>query len=298
MGYVDSWINMPTLAEERLVHNENDPLSANVRKWFHSENAARSVGNTVAEVVTMMDDAGVDKALLSARHSWDHPATRPRGVFETTYGMPDDIFDLFAEEMANRVTENKGRIYGSVLIDPWGAMQSLRQLERAVKDYGMVAARLFPAGNGIPLNHPLCYLLYAKCVELDIPITANVGFPGPMRSALLQSPVLLDEVLLTFPELKLVGTHVGHPWHNETVALMRKHPNFYLMTSGWAPKYVPAEILHHLNTRGKHQVMWASDYPLVSIQRAVDDAEALEYRSDEIKQNFTRNNCLEVFKLD
>jgi uncharacterized protein len=297
MGYVDAWINMPTRAGERLVNNEHDPLSSNVRKWFHTQNEARKTGDSVSDVIAMMDKAGVDKVLVSARHSWDHPATRPRGVFETTYGMPDDIFDMFAAEMAKHVAENKGRVYGSVLIDPWGAMQAVRQLERAVKEYGMVAARLFPAGQGIPLNHPLCYPVYAKCIELDIPITANIGFPGPMRSALLQQPILLDEVLLSFPELKLVGTHVGHPWHNDTVALLRKHPNFSLMTSGWAPKHVPQEIMHHLNTRGSRQVMWASDYPLLSIQRAVDEAEALEYRSDEIKQRYTRDNCLELFKL-
>lgn len=294
-GYVDAWVNTPVLAEDKLV--QPDELSSNVKKWFHAQGEARSKGSTPDDLVRMMDESNVDKALMSAQASWDHPETRPRGPFQTTFGVPDPVFDLFLEELAATTTRHSGRIYGSVLIDPWGAMRAVRQLERAVKDYGMVAARLFPAAYGIPINHQLCYPVYAKCVELDVPITINLGVPGPLRLASVQQPMLLDEVLLAFPELVVVGTHIGHPWHLETVALMQKYPNFRLMTSGWAPRYVPKEILHHLNTRGSHQVMWASDYPLLSVERAVREAEELEYKNEAVKNRFIRDNCLEVFKL-
>ncbi|BBZ15479.1 amidohydrolase family protein [Mycobacterium branderi] len=293
--YVDAWVNTPVPAEDVLV--QPDELSSNVKKWFHAQEESRNKGSTLDQLIAAMDDCGVDKALMSARMSWHHPDTRPRGPFQPTSGMPDDIFDMFLTELAGAMKRYPDRIYGSVLIDPWGAMRAVRQLERAVIDYGILAARLFPAGHGIPINHPLCYPIYAKCVELDVPVTVNLGLPGPLRPAELQRPMLLDEVLLTFPELKVVGTHIGHPWHLETVALLQKHPNFYLMTSGWAPRYIPDEIIHHLNSRGSLQVMWASDYPLLSIERAVQEAAALPFKSEEIKRRFIHDNCLEVFRI-
>jgi predicted TIM-barrel fold metal-dependent hydrolase len=294
-GYVDAWVNTPVLAEDKLV--QPDELSSNVVKWFHTAGEAGAKGNSLDDLIGFMDDAGVAKTIMSARASWDHPDTRPSGPFQQTAGMPDGIFDLFLTEMADAASRFSGRIYGSVLIDPWGAMRAVRQLERAVKDYGMIAARLFPAGNGIAPNHPLCYPIYAKCVELGVPITVNLGVPGPLRLAANQRPILLDEVLLAFPELTIVGTHIGHPWHLETVALLQKYPNFRLMTSGWAPRYVPQEIIHHLNTRGSHQVMWASDFPLLSVERAVREAEQLPFKSETVKNRYLRDNCLEAFRL-
>lgn len=294
-GYADAWVNMPVPGEDVLV--QPDALSANVKKWFRSFGESRTKGSTVDDLVGFMNAAGVEKALVSARASWDHPRTRPKGPFQPTAGMPDEVFDLFLAEMVDAVNRHPGRIYGTVVIDPTGVMDAVRQLERAVKEAGVVAARLFPAGSGVAIDHPLCYPIYAKCVELGVPVTVNVGVPGPLRPAELQRPMRLDEVLLAFPELVVVGTHVGHPWHLETVALMQKYPNFHLMTSGWAPRYVPSEILHHLNTRGSRQVMWASDYPLLSVERAVREGEELEFKSEEIKHRYLRDNCLEVFKI-
>lgn len=294
-GYADAWVNIPVPGEDLLVGP--DVLSANVNKLFKTYGKDKARGSTVDELVEHMNAAGVEKALLSARASWDHPHTRPRGVFQQTAGVPDDIFDTFLAEMVDATTKYPGRIFGTVVLDPWGAMTTLRQLERAVKDGGMVAARLFPAGSGAPIDHPLCYPIYAKCIELGIPITVNVGVPGPLRPASLQHPSRLDEVLLAFPELVVVGTHIGHPWHLDTVALLQKYPNFHLMTSGFAPKYVPQEILRHLNSRGSRQVMWASDYPLLPVERAAREGAELEFKSDEIKNRYMRDNCLEVFKI-
>ena len=113
--------------------------------------------------------------------------------------------------------------------------------------------------------------------ELNIPVVINIGFPGPLRYAKYQRPLDLDDVCITFPELTVVATHIGHPWHLETVALLQKHANFRLMTSGFVPKYVPQEIIYTLNTRAQHKVMFSADYPIQDFQRCVD--EALKLRS-------------------
>jgi predicted TIM-barrel fold metal-dependent hydrolase len=37
----------------------------------------------------------------------------------------------------------------------------------------------------------------------------------------------MDEVAMAFPELRIVMAHMGHPWHADTIAVIRKHPHVY-----------------------------------------------------------------------
>ncbi len=125
----------------------------------------------------------------------------------------------------------------------------------------------------------------------------NIGVPGPMRPAAPQHPMALDEVLLAFPELVVAGCHLGHPWHVEVVALLQKHPNFYLITSAWAPKHIPAELWHLANTRGRDRLMWASDFPLLTMQRCAKEGWEAPLK-DDARRAYLRHNALSVFKFD
>ena len=62
-------------------------------------------------------------------------------------------------------------------------MDATRELERAVTEHGIVAAQFFPAGKNpaVPINSGRAYVVYAKCVELDIPVFVNGGVPGAGR---------------------------------------------------------------------------------------------------------------------
>jgi hypothetical protein len=74
-------------------------------------------------------------------------------------------------------------------------MAGVRELESRVRDDGIVMARISAYHTLVPYTDPRCYPLYAKCVELDIPISINVGVPGPLvPAAQLQDPIHLDEI--------------------------------------------------------------------------------------------------------
>jgi predicted TIM-barrel fold metal-dependent hydrolase len=104
-----------------------------------------------------------------------------------------------------------------------------------VTRYNITIAHITPAVVGLAPNHPTYFPIYAKCAELGVTLRVNIAMPGPSHRAALQEPILLDEVLLTFPDLNLVGAHLGHPWIDQVIALLRKYEHFSLMTSGWAP---------------------------------------------------------------
>ena len=50
-------------------------------------------------------------------------------------------------------------------------------------------------------------------------------------------PLLLDDIAIWFPELRLVGGHTGWPWTEELIAMAWKHPNVYIAVSGHSPQY-------------------------------------------------------------
>ncbi len=121
-----------------------------------------------------------------------------------------------------------------------------------------------------------------------------MGFPGPRTPADPQRPVHLDNVCRTFPDLTVVMTHLGWPWHLEVIALLLKYERCFLMTSAWAPRHYPDELVHHMATRGVGKVMFATDYPLLSFDRCATEARSLPL-GDEAAAAFLHRTAEEVF---
>src|SRR5262249_51712785 len=164
------------------------------------------------------------------------------GTWDVGQDVQDDEFEAACQRFVRAREVSKGRLQGCISIDPTGMMAAVRRLERAVRDYGFNHAWIMPSMVGLPPDHKVYYPIYAKCAELGVAIKINVGMPGPVTRAVNQRSICLDEVCIAFPELTVVAAHVGHPWHLEVVAMLQKHANFYLITSGFAPKHVPQEI--------------------------------------------------------
>ena len=89
-------------------------------------------------------------------------------------------------------------------------------------------------------------------------------------------------------------SHLGDPWISETIAMLLKHPNVYAMTAGWAPKYVPEELLRFAEKRNPHKLMWASDYPILPQDRTVTEGRALALTGDS-RIGYLGANALAVF---
>ena len=85
------------------------------------------------------------------------------------------------DESIRGIADHPDRFRAAYEIDPNRAMDGVRDLERAVREYGVVAATFFPAGKNpqVPINDKKVFPFYAKCVELDIPIFVCAGIPGP-----------------------------------------------------------------------------------------------------------------------
>ncbi|NND65998.1 MAG: amidohydrolase [Halioglobus sp.] len=218
------------------------------------------------ELVALMDDIGVEKVLLSVV-----PYRPEQRILDFTSSHPGRFF-LAAQPQLTR------------------GMKALWALEDLARDYPVVLARVTPFQLDKPPNDPIYYPLYAKCIEMDIPVGINTGLPGPPVPGECQHPMYLDRVCLHFPQLKIIMQHGADPWWDLAIRLMIKYRNLYLMTSAYSPKYLPESLLHYMNTRGKHKIMFASDHPVLGMDRCLEEAKALDLR-DGILEKYLFDNA-------
>jgi uncharacterized protein len=204
-----------------------------------------------------------------------------------------------AEDSLRALREQPDRFFGSIEVDPNRGMDAVRDLQRAVEELGVKAATAFPAGLNpqVPINDAKFYPLYAKCIELDIPICVCAGVPGPRVPFAPQYVGLIDEVCWYFPELKFVTRHGCEPWADLAVKLLLKWPNLYYSTSAFSPRYYPKAVVDFANTRGADKVMYAGYYPMgLSLDRIFTELPDVPFR-DHVWPKFLRENAMRIFGL-
>jgi predicted TIM-barrel fold metal-dependent hydrolase len=266
-GAVDAWVNL------RFELPRDDRFEVGYLFPGVAERIAR--GTTPDDLVAAMDNAGVERAVLTAgflgQAKQELPALR-----QAVDAYPD-------------------RFAGSVVVDPRTGLDAVRTVRSAIEDYDMRLIRMLGYETQLPYNHAAYFPVYAICAELGVPVGLNVGLPGPLVAGAAQHPLAVDEVCAFFPELKIVLSHGGEPWPDLCVKLLLKWPNLYYMTSAFSPKYVPKPVLDFLNTRGADKVMWASDYPVLDLERCLREVVELPIRDAERQRKFLRDNALSLF---
>src|SRR5918994_7017120 len=246
---VDAWIQHPTL---RLLRHE---MLAPLMRWSGREAPTEEL--PLSATIAAMDAGGIDFGLVSAWHG------------------PDGTL-IANDEVAGFVAQHPDRLGGIAAVDLRDPVRAVRELRRCVTELGFKGLRAVPWLWGWPPNDRRYYPLYAECVELGIPFLTQVGHTGPMRSSETGRPIpYLDDVALEFPELTIVGGHIGYPWTNEMIALATKYPNVFIDTSAYTPRRYPAELVQYLRGHGRTKVLFGTNYPMITPAQALDDVAEL-----------------------
>ena len=120
-------------------------------------------------------------------------------------------------------------------------MDAVREFEELVRDRGFRGLSVRPFMIGLPADDRRYYPLYAKCVELDVPVSIHSSANWTTVSVSdLGHPRHIDVVAADFPELKLIMSHAGYPWVLEACLLAWKYPNVYLELAAHRPRYLAA----------------------------------------------------------
>jgi uncharacterized protein len=192
------------------------------------------------------------------------------------------------------------RFIPSAGCDPNTGMEGIRTLVRLYETYGIRAVSAFPAGTfpQVAINDKKVYPVYAKCVELGIPIFCTAGVPGPRLKFAPQHVELIDEVMYDFPDLVFVTRHGCEPWADLAVKLMLKWPGLHFSTSAFAPRYYPKAVIDYANSRGAGKMIYGGYFPMgLSLQRIMTEMENVPFR-DEVWPKFLRENALRVLGID
>jgi predicted TIM-barrel fold metal-dependent hydrolase len=255
---VDAWVNLfpEAFAAKWVAQEEN----AGVRALF-GEDLAK--GPTVEGLLAAMDDAGIATGVLTAGLSDPDRAHRVGG-----YAAED--FIAIAEE-------HPGRFLVSATVDrATKPLDNVRRVRELAQHPAVVLFRVAPLVEQYELNHRLYYPVYAAIAEAGLPVSINVGVPGPQVRSRCQDPVLLEDVLIDFPTLPIIGAHMGHPYEALLIQYMLKWPQLHIMTSAYLATYMdPAMVKFMDSSRGRGRLLFASDHPVIPAKKALDAAQAL-----------------------
>lgn len=267
---VDAWMQHPTPSFLR------EPIFASLQRWTGME--------APSEVPIEFTVAAMDAAPIA------------RGILSAWWGPQGPMLDNDA--VAALVRARPDRFAGVASVDLMRPMDAVRELRRSVRALGLCGVRVLPWLWRLPPNDRRYYPIYAECCELQIPFCLQVGHTGPLMPSEPGRPIpYLDEVALDFPELTIVGGHIGYPWTEEMIALCRKYPNVYLDTSAYKPSRYPPELVRYLRGDGRKKVLFGTNFPMLMPAACVAEVDALGL-DEAAARMFLHDNALRVFKLD
>lgn len=266
---VDVWMQHPTL------RHSNHDMFESLRRWMGIETFEEAL--PIELTLAAMREAGVTAGLTAA---W--------------YGPEGSL--ISNDEVAEFVARSQGLLVPVAGADIRRPMEAVRELRDRVEQ-GFVALRLVPWLWEAPPTDRRYYPLYAACVDLGIPFCTQVGHTGPLRPSETGRPIpYIDQVAIDFPELVIVCGHIGYPWTTEMIAVADKHPNVYIDTSAYAAHRYPAELVDYLKGRGRHKVMFGTNYPMMTPARALARLDDLGLTA-ETRDAFLHANARRVFAL-
>lgn len=271
---IDCWV-APFSEEKAQAWRESREYSQVANKFHNESGLSTDTPSTIKE----MDAAGVRFGLIGGV---DHPHSQTPNpwMLEQAALYPDRLIPIAG------VNAERG-------------MAAVRELEDLVRNKGCRGLRIFPYGHKLPPNHAIFYPLYAKCIELNIPVQMQMGHTAPMLPSEVGRPIYLDEVAIHFPELKIVAAHLGYPWTDEMISIAWKHRNVSIDTTAHSPKYFQSQFVHFMNTYGQDKVIFGTSYPgtLPSIKKTIEEVNALGLKPA-ARRKYLYENAAKVWNID
>lgn len=281
-GAIDIVVNMYT---PRIIEEKRVPTDETFRDQVRVGHDYRK-GITLEDYIAKMDRAGIERSFLIATRCGDRRLS-------TSTEIPYEYVHEACQKYPHRFSGLAG-------INPLVGIKGLKELDRAVHEFGFVGAHLYPHWFGQAPDAAIYYPYYARCAELGIPIMMQVGhcliYREDNRLATVAKPITLDRIAIDFPELTIIGIHLGYPWTEEMIAVATKHRNVFMAGDAYAPKHWGASVYQFINTYGQDKFLFGTDWWVIDPERAMSDIHAIEFREAPLRK-MLRDNAMKVFKL-
>lgn len=272
------------LIELEMVLQDQDKylgLLQSIPSFTQIEETMRLI--TPENILLQMQEAGIDKTVLFACYS------------PILYSSNE-----FVEKICKKYPE---KFIGFASVNPKG-VNAPETLEDAVKNLGLRGLKLHPPLQDFYPNDKKMWPIYEAADALNVPVVFHVGSTpfGPLVKLSQADPLLIDEVAIAFPKLKIILTHLGTMWHNETFMVVEKNPNVYLDTAAYPYEIKELLTKNMIERIGETKLIFGTDFPMPYEKKVhrmkdhVDSIKALEV-SDEIKENIFYKNFERILEI-
>ena len=219
--------------------------------------------------------------------------------YETRSGRPP----VSNEEVAEVAAANADVMIPFASVDP-ARPDAAERARRLIDEHDVRGFKFHPNIQAFFPNDRDVYPLYEVIAEAGLPSLFHTGHSGigsglPGGGGLrlkYSQPIYVDDVAADFPEMPIVLAHPSFPWQDEALSIAMHKSQVYIDLSGWSPKYFPPLLVQYTNTLLKHQVLFGSDYPMITPDRWLRDFERLEI-DDEVRPLVLKENAARLLNL-
>lgn len=263
MKIIDIRIKVPTRDHEDQPEMQMPPEYARYGEIY---NGTTSAAVTTEELIADLKGSNIAPSVLQAEREFGEPTHWNDRVYDLVKRYPEQFAVGFAQ------------------VDPRKPMEAVNEINRAYHDLGMRGIIFEPAFLDISPTDARCYPVYAKCVELGIPVGLHTGVNFSSHGPLMhERPVLIDQIACHFPDLIIICHHGGWPWATEMAAIAWKHRNVYLEFGAIAPKYIASgggwgDTKQFMDTVLHEKILFGTDWPMMRYDRVLEEMSALGLR--------------------
>ena len=238
--------------------------------------------DSIETMLAKMDEAGVEKVFITQCKMWSY---RNKWMY----------MDTKLEEVAQYTKRYPDRLSASPVTTHFALGSRCRKSTARSKTMASKVSTSTSMASIFRCTTQKMYPLYAKCDELQIPVSLQVGHVLEAMPSEHARPIYLDRIADDFPDLKIIGAHTGWPWVEELISVCYKWDNVYFGVDAWMPKYMKPEIIHYINSRmGQDRCLWGTNG--LPWKESLDQWEEMKLR-EETKKKLLRDNAVALFGL-
>jgi uncharacterized protein len=189
------------------------------------------------------------------------------------FGMQAKAADIMVDndDVAAFVKRMGGGVIGFLSVDP-NDPGAADEVERASQDLGLRGVKLGLPYQAISPVDPRAMRVFERCERLGLPVLVHQGAIFSSAGRMIEAnPILIDDVALKFPDLKVIIAHLGHPWVKETAVVMRRNPNVFSDVAALYRR--PTMMMAGLSAAHEYgvldKVLFGTDYPFTDVEGSI-----------------------------
>ncbi|HET9224393.1 MAG TPA: amidohydrolase family protein [Roseiflexaceae bacterium] len=238
--------------------------------WNHVWRPDRSVRATTSWQDYLDAQGPADISIVFAI-AW-HPGMAVPTISSQATGDTSWYQGNINDAVATFVAAHPDRLIGFMALHPHDPA-CLDEFERCRTHLGMRGIKLGANYQNFDPLEARALAIYERAQRNGLPILFHQG-TSPVREApiRLSYPLLMDEIAIRYPDLKIVMAHVGHPWQVDTCVVIRKHPNVYADVSAnfYRPYSFWEQMIKATEWNVLDKLLFGTDFPVTTVQETID----------------------------